>query len=106
MEKEIRSLYSDYREGRLTRRNFLKKLAVVTGSAAAAAALFAGFFARMAESDFSGSFIIGFGSSPSRCGPPAGTGADGQPGDLPVPEQGACMHARFFDHAGSHGHLR
>mgnify|MGYP000848829212 CR=1 FL=1 len=40
MEKEIRSLYSDYREGRLTRRNFLKKLAVVTGSAAAAAALF------------------------------------------------------------------
>ena len=32
-------------------------------------ALFAGFFARMAESDFSGPFIIGYGSSPSRCGP-------------------------------------
>ncbi len=40
MEKEIRSLYSEYREGRLTRRDFLKKLAVVTGSTAAAAALF------------------------------------------------------------------
>lgn len=40
MENEIRSLYSEYKEGRLTRRHFLKKLAVITGSAAAAAALF------------------------------------------------------------------
>jgi len=40
MEKEIKSLYSEYREGRLTRRHFLKKLALVTGSAAAAAVLF------------------------------------------------------------------
>jgi hypothetical protein len=32
-------------------------------------ALFAGFFATMAESDFSRPYIIGFGSSPSRCGP-------------------------------------
>ena len=38
-------------------------------SAAADAALFAGFIARMAESDFSSPFIIGYGSSPSRCGP-------------------------------------
>jgi hypothetical protein len=40
-----------------------------THSAAAEAALFAGFFSRMAESDFSGPCIIGFGSSPSRCVP-------------------------------------
>lgn len=38
-------------------------------SAAAEAALFAGFFALMAECDFSGPCIIGYGSSPSRCGP-------------------------------------
>ncbi len=39
MEKEIKSLYSEYREGRLTRRIFLKKLALITGSGMAAAAL-------------------------------------------------------------------
>ena len=39
MEKEIKSLYSEYREGRLTRRIFLKKLAILTGSGMAAAAL-------------------------------------------------------------------
>mgnify|MGYP001190453771 FL=1 len=39
MEEEIRSFYREYREGRLTRRGFLKKLSLVTGSAAAAAAL-------------------------------------------------------------------
>jgi carboxymethylenebutenolidase len=39
MEKEIKSLYSEYREGRLTRRIFLKKLALLTGSGMAAAAL-------------------------------------------------------------------
>jgi hypothetical protein len=40
-----------------------------THSAAGCPALFAGFIARMAESDFSGPFIIGYGFSPSRCGP-------------------------------------
>ncbi len=39
MEKEIKSLYSEYREGRLSRRIFLKKLALLTGSGMAAAAL-------------------------------------------------------------------
>ena len=33
-------------------------------------ALFAGFIATMAGSDFSCPCIIGYGSSPSRCGPP------------------------------------
>jgi hypothetical protein len=40
-----------------------------TRSATGAPALFASFFATMAESDFSDPFIIGYGSSPSRCGP-------------------------------------
>ena len=40
-----------------------------TGSAAFAPALFAGFTATMTGSDFSCPCIIGFGSSPSRCGP-------------------------------------
>src|SRR5260370_574805 len=40
-----------------------------TGSAAGCPALFVGFAATMAESDFPRSCIIGFGSSPSRCGP-------------------------------------
>ena len=40
-----------------------------TGSAAVAPALFVGFPATMAESDFSRPCIIGYGSSPSRCGP-------------------------------------
>jgi len=40
-----------------------------TGSAAGCPALFVGFTATMAESDFPRSCIIGFGSSPSRCGP-------------------------------------
>jgi len=39
MEKEIKSLYSEYREGRLSRRIFLKKLALLTGSGMAAATL-------------------------------------------------------------------
>ena len=38
-------------------------------SAAAASVLFAGFMATMAGSDFSCPCIIGYGSSPSRCGP-------------------------------------
>ena len=40
-----------------------------TGSATGRPALFVGFAATMTESDFSESCIIGFGSSPSRCGP-------------------------------------
>src|SRR5215510_11887819 len=42
-----------------------------TGSAAVETALFVGFPATMAESDFSRPCIIGYGSSPSRCGPAA-----------------------------------
>src|SRR5215468_9837840 len=41
-----------------------------TGSAADCSALFAGFAATVTESDFSWPRIIGYGSSPSRCGPP------------------------------------
>ena len=40
-----------------------------TGSAAGCPALFAGFLATMAGSDFSPPCITGYGSSPSRCGP-------------------------------------
>ena len=40
-----------------------------TASAAGRPVLFGGFVATMAESDFSCPSIIGFGSSPSRCGP-------------------------------------
>lgn len=40
MEKEIQELYTDYKGGRLDRRMFLKKLALLTGSSAAALALF------------------------------------------------------------------
>src|SRR5207253_1978584 len=47
-------------------------------------------------------FIIGYGSSPSRCGPER-RAATGQTWDLPVPVQGASAHARFFDHAGPFG---
>ncbi|MBO0742713.1 MAG: hypothetical protein J2P51_14975, partial [Hyphomicrobiaceae bacterium] len=32
--------------------------------------------------------------------------AAGQTRDLPVPVQGACVHARVYDHAGSAGRLR
>src|SRR6266403_3543351 len=39
-------------------------------STAGYAALFAGFAATMTEPDLSCPFIIGYGSSPSRCGPP------------------------------------
>jgi len=54
-----------------------------TCSAADHSALFAGFKATMASSDFPRPYIIGYGSSPSRCGPQAST-ADGQTWDLPV----------------------
>src|SRR5205823_3606434 len=73
-----------------------------TDSAASCPALFVGFPATIAESDFPRPFIIGYGSSPSRCGPERRTAA-GQMWDLPVPVQGASAHARFFDHAGAFG---
>ena len=52
-----------------------------TDSAAGRSALFAGFIATMAGSDFSRPCIIGYGSSPSRCGP--GRPPPGQTRDLP-----------------------
>src|SRR5947199_7641703 len=45
-------------------------LAPVDASAVGCSALFAGFSATLARSDFSCPCIIGYGSSPSRCGPP------------------------------------
>src|SRR5438445_6595530 len=54
-----------------------------TNSAADRSALFAGFTATTASSDFPRPCIIGFGSSPSRCGPPASS-VDGQTRDLPA----------------------
>ncbi len=77
-----------------------------THSTTGCPALFPGFVATTARSDASNVCIIGLGSSPSRCGPPADTGTDGHAGDLPVPAQGACAHARVCDRAGSVGHLR
>ena len=55
-----------------------------TNSAADHSALFAGFTATMARSDFSCPYIIGYGSSPSRCGPSLSRDADGQTRDLPA----------------------
>src|SRR3974390_1714127 len=46
-------------------------------------ALFAGFIATMTRSDFSCPCIIGYGSSPSRCGPSLSLDADGRTRDLP-----------------------
>jgi len=70
-----------------------------TGSATSRPALFTSFFATMAESDFPRPCIVGYGSSPSRCGSRHFVVA-GQAWDLPVPAQRASTHARFFDHAG------
>src|SRR5665811_602634 len=39
MDQKISSLYDDYKQGRTNRRQFLRKLALVTGSSAAAMAL-------------------------------------------------------------------
>ena len=75
-------------------------------SATGTPVLFADFIGTTSECDFSSSYIIGFGSSPSRCGPSAHTATGGQAGDLPVPAQGACVHARFSDHAGASARLR
>jgi LTXXQ motif family protein len=63
-------------------------------SAAGRPALFVGFVATMPESDFSGSCISGFGSSPSRYGPSGHNSAYSRSRDLPVPAQGASVHAR------------
>jgi hypothetical protein len=52
-------------------------------SAAECSALFVGFTATMAESDFSCPCIIGYGSSPSRCGPSLSLDTDGQSRDIP-----------------------
>ena len=40
MEQNISKLYAEYKEGKTNRRTFLKKLSLITGSSAAAAALF------------------------------------------------------------------
>src|ERR1035437_1555538 len=63
-------------------------------------ALFVGFTATLARSDFLGPFVIGFGSSPSRHGPVV---FPGQTQDLPVPLRRACAHARVSDHAEPNG---
>ena len=52
------------------------------GSAAGRPALFVGFTATMAGSDFPRSCVTGFGSSPSRCGPER-LAATGRAWDLP-----------------------
>lgn len=39
MDKEVRDLYRDYKSGRTSRRSFLKKLGIITGSTYAATAL-------------------------------------------------------------------
>src|SRR5271154_7528773 len=70
-----------------------------TNSAAGRLALFVGFVATMPESDFSGSCIGGYDSSPSRYGPSDHNNAYGRSRDLPVPAQGASVHARVSDHA-------
>jgi hypothetical protein len=59
----------------------------------------------MARSDFSCPCIIGYGSSPSRCGP-ARQRAGGRTWGLPVPAQGASAHASVYDHAGPSGRSR
>src|SRR5215467_3453634 len=55
-----------------------------TGSSTGRPASFVGFLATMMGSDFSGPCIIGYGSSPSRCGPSLSRDADGQSRDLPA----------------------
>ncbi|MBP1674034.1 MAG: dlhH [Bacteroidetes bacterium] len=40
MDNEIKNLYTDFKDGRVNRRMFLRKLAIITGSSAAALALF------------------------------------------------------------------
>src|SRR6516225_631086 len=76
-----------------------------TGSAADRSALFAGFVATMAKSDFPRPCIIGYGSSPSRCGPGRHM-ACGQTRDIPGSDairlRGCGPRPRRDDNA-SHG---
>ena len=51
----------------------------------------------MGESDFSGPFIVGSGLRPSRRGPCKTP--QGQPRDIPVPDQEASAHASVYDDA-------
>jgi len=80
---------------------FLKPFGIIRQSAYATQCRMRHCVATMPESDFSGSCISGYGSSPSRCGPSGPNRAYGQSRDLPVPVQGASVHARVSDHAGS-----
>jgi hypothetical protein len=59
-----------------------------TGSAAGRPALFVGFAATTADADFPRSCVIGFGSSPSRCGPGRQC-RRGRTRDLPGSDRGA-----------------
>ena len=77
-----------------------------TGSAAGCPALFAGFIATMAESDFSDRASSASAPRLPDADHRPVSWADGQSGDLPVPVQGASVHARVFDHAGSAGRSR
>ncbi len=61
-----------------------------TGSATDRSVLFVGFTATMAGSDFSCPFIIGYGSSPPRCGP-ARREPPGRTRDLPGTDV-VCLH--------------
>ena len=76
-----------------------------TGSAADRSTLFVGFPATMAESDSPTSVhhrlrLLAFPMRTSR------QRAGSRTWGLPVPAHGACVHARFFDHAGSPKCLR
>jgi len=42
MNKKVNELYDEYRDGRVSRREFMKKLAVVTGGTAAAVIILPG----------------------------------------------------------------
>jgi len=75
-----------------------------TGSAAVGTALFVGFPATMAESDFSRPCIIGY--APRLPDADRRRLPNGRSRDLPVPAQGASAHARVSDHAGSPGRSR
>src|SRR5262245_64265255 len=76
-----------------------------TDSAADCSALFVGFPANMAESDFPHPYVIGYGSSPSRC--ELGLFVYiGQAWVLVVPDQRGCARAGFFRHAAQQAHAR
>src|SRR5215471_10379094 len=68
-------------------------------STAGRATLFTGFAATMTESDFSCPCIIGYGSSPSRCGPPYSAPLDdgGQTRDIPGSGCGPFARDVAFD---------